>query len=129
MIKTVAFWVASSLPLVLVACDPARKERPAESSTACSPTYLEIASDPETVVSVGAVLIGCKRDLDALTDAERRLLHSALHEIAGELHFGILACAETDVRAKLTGRLNKRLGRSIMTDIYCFEASVGDYFE
>jgi hypothetical protein len=115
--------------LAVGGCAKAPREPLSAAEAACRPSFIRVQADEEAVVSVGAVLIGCKSDLDALDDADRTLLRNALHEAAGEMHFRMLGCETPEVRGKLSSRLNERLGRPIITDLACFHVSVADYID
>jgi hypothetical protein len=85
----------------LFACTPSARQ-PGGRADACSPSYLRVARTSEELetltVSVSALLIGCKRDLGALTASERTLLHNSLQEAAAEEHFHIMLHESAEVR-------------------------------
>ena len=65
----------------------------------------------------GALLVGCKEKLSALTVAERRAAVQGLSAFVQEQGIHIMSREDAAVRAAATAAINRAVGRTVVSDV------------
>ena len=128
-------FVVSAVASLSVACKPAPAPavaalaQPLPSSSQCAPTWNRL---PGTFSfqkfnefhTARVFALGCLRDVTALPDADWRTLMAFFREVADgkQNDWPFRACGKETGAASLAAEANRRLGRSIFTDL-CFEVT------
>lgn len=103
--------------------------------TACQPSFLPLGDEPVEIVENGlrmhlsGAAIGCQADLAGLKEEERAHLRSLLRQVLDEEHYYLMVKARDKAfRAKLSSRMNERLGRPVVSDVFLYGFGSGESF-
>jgi hypothetical protein len=102
----------------------------------CVPSYRDLGPDPiatalpgSTTVTTQWLLIGCRRGLDQLTDREIAKVRAALSTIVeGDPYTVPTAPRDGALRETYAARVNKAIGRRVVTDLYLARWWTGEAF-
>jgi len=115
-------WAAFILIAVLLGCS-AREQ--ANSTGDCSPSFVKLADEPlevqsgEYSIHASAVLIGCRADLNTLTEADHESLRGALADLMRENKILLITMAGNEqLRKEIIDRLNDAIGGHRVREIY-----------
>ena len=97
----------------------------------CRPTYIEVNEKPLTIQArfgtwtVQAILIGCRKDLDSISDEEKRKIVNVFYALFAETDLHLLLRIRTsEFREELVKRINDTvLLRRVVSAIAFLQAS------
>ncbi len=99
----------------------------------CSPTFLALPPGPinvesgNFVFSLNYLIIGCKRNLEGLDEADQAAILDLLVRLTKKRNLTLLVInEETAIRLETAERINQHLGMSVVSDVYFYLRSVSE---
>jgi hypothetical protein len=94
----------------------------------CVPSYRRLGQDTVEVgpltIKATWVLIGCRSDLERLTQKETAAAKTALASHVRELGWGMLRSEELATRNAAVRRVNQAIGRSAVSDVLIVDGDI-----
>jgi len=107
---------------------------PSRASVECRPSYVKLAekvdirTSPVSEIEYSALLIGCQRDLEALTPEELQRAASALADRARALGSAFDGVLKNKIyRLRAVRAINAAIGRNAASDVFLYDTSLTEY--